>query len=357
MSQSKLIFQGSSGCIFRPQIPCNGSKSKKTKNKVTKVIFDKKNKEYKIGNFIKKIHNYQKWTTLWEDICDSPDYEKLTKHTDINLCLKNNNMDPNNIPKNFKFLLFQGSHGGLTLENYCKKTITKEMLKNKKKFIILFKRMFKLLNNVFYGLVELSKNNICHQDINIRNILIKDKKSYIIDYDISLFIDDKLEKNDFLLKRIKSEYDNYRLYEAYPFEYLYSILDDEDIILNEQENIALYQNRINYYEIYDPIYHKIFSIDTDNLRFEFLEDKLQGINKQNFNDLFKSLDTYSLGMMIFIIFLDSSERLEVSQETVIQNLRCDELRPYLSLIRDMIEFDYRDRPHIREIYKRYLNLI
>ena len=61
--------------------------------------------------------------------------------------------------------------------------------------------------------------------------------------------------------------------------------------------------------------------------------------------------------MIFIIFLDSSERLEVSQETVIQNLRCDELRPYLNLIRDMIEFDYRDRPHISEIYKRYLNLI
>ncbi len=29
MSKSKLIFKGSSGCIFRPQIPCENSKKKK----------------------------------------------------------------------------------------------------------------------------------------------------------------------------------------------------------------------------------------------------------------------------------------------------------------------------------------
>ena len=88
---------------------------------------------------------------------------------------------------------------------------------NQTKFISFFKKIFKLLQNVFYGLSELYKYKICHHDINIRNILIKNNKSYIIDYDISIILNHDLTTNDFLMKRMVEEYDNYRLYEAYPF--------------------------------------------------------------------------------------------------------------------------------------------
>ena len=50
---SDLFFKGSSGCIFRPNIPCAKSKKKRSKKKITK-LFLKKNKEYQIGLDIKK---------------------------------------------------------------------------------------------------------------------------------------------------------------------------------------------------------------------------------------------------------------------------------------------------------------
>ena len=357
MTKSKLIDKGSSGCIFRPQIPCKGKKKRKTNSKVTKLVFDKKNKEYKIGRKIKNIKGYQEWSLLWNDVCLSPDYEDLVKNTDINECLKSQSIDSEKFPKNSQFLLFQGEYGGPTLDNYVKKEITKKILQNKNSFVKFFKMIFGLLQNVFYGLTELYKHNVSHHDINIRNILVKNNKSYIIDYDTSIILTQHVTKNDFLTKRIIEEFNNYRLYESYPFEYIYYGLTNPETILNEQKQIALYQNRLNYYEIYDPIHHKIFFIDTDNLRFELLEDKLQKTNKTNLNKLMSKLDVYSLGMMILILFLDSSERLNVSLDVVVKNLKCDELKPYMVLIKDMIEFDHRDRIDPLQAYERYLNLI
>ena len=70
MTKSKLIFKGSSGCIFRPQIPCENSKKNELKKRVSK-LFIKKNKEYKIGLKVKKIKGYASWTILWENVCQS----------------------------------------------------------------------------------------------------------------------------------------------------------------------------------------------------------------------------------------------------------------------------------------------
>ena len=277
MSKSKLIFKGSSGCIFRPQIPCEKSKKKRTKKRVSK-LFIKKNKEYKIGLKVKKIKDYDNWTILWENVCQSPEYEKLLKNSDINECLLSQNIRPENLPQNYKFTLYQGSYGGLTLDNYSKKVIKQGIFNSEKLFIQMFIKIFKLLHNVFYGLMILNKHNICHHDVNRNNILIKDNQSYIIDYDISLEMGN-LQNNHFLSERMREEFNSYRIYGIYPYEYIYYILKDKKEILNEQKNIALYQNRLNYYEDYEPIHHKLFNRDTDNLRFEYLEDKLMGKKK------------------------------------------------------------------------------
>ena len=356
MSKSKLIFEGSSGCIFRPQIPCDGSKSKKTKKKVSK-LFVNKNKEFKIGLMVKKIPGHKKWTILWENICDSPEYSKILKNTDIKQCLLSKDVNPKTLPPDYKFTLYQGNHGGLTFENYSKKIVKSKIFSSNKEFIRIFKKIFKLIHNVFYGLVKLSENNICHHDINIGNILIKDNKSYIIDYDISLKINDKLNENSDLINRISEEYNSYRIYEIYPYEYIYYNLKDKKDILNEQRNIALYQNRLNYYEMYIPIYHSLFNIDTDNLRFDLLEDKLLKENKQNLKELIKKLDVYSLGITILIFFIESSERLNINIDKMIELFKLKQLKPYLDLIKDMIAFDYRERIDIHTAYERYLNLI
>ena len=354
MTKSKLIFKGSSGCIFRPQIPCENSKKKRTKKKVSK-LFVKKNKEYKIGLKVKKIKGYDNWTILWGNICKSSEYEKLLKNSDINECLFSQNIKPETLPLNYKFTLYQGSYGGLTLENYSKKNIKQNIFNSEKLFIQIFIKIFKLLHNVFYGLMILNKHNICHHDISRGNILIKNNKSYIIDYDISLEMNN-LKDNSFLTGRMIEEFNSYRIYDIYPYEYIYYILKDKKEILNEQKNIALYQNRLNYYEDYEPIHNKLFNRDTDNLRFELLEDKLTG-RKSDINELISKLDIYSLGMSILVLFIDRCDEYNINIDELIRLFRLKDLQPYMDIIKDMTEFNYKDRISPEEAYERYKNLI
>tara|TARA_B100001094_G_scaffold188607_1_gene182872 strand:+ start:3326 stop:4390 length:1065 start_codon:yes stop_codon:yes gene_type:complete len=354
MSKSKLIFKGSSGCIFRPQIPCENSKKKRTKKRVSK-LFIKKNKEYKIGLKVKKIKGYSDWTILWENICKSPEYEKLLKKSDINECLLSQNIKPDSLPNNYKFTLYQGFYGGETLENYSKKIIKQNIFNSEKKFIEIFIKIFKLLRNIFYGLMILNKHNICHHDINRGNILVKNNQSYIIDYDISLEMNN-LKDNPFLTERMREEFNSYRIYDIYPFEYIYYILKDKKEILNEQKNIALYQNRLNYYEDYEPIHNKLFDRDTDNLRFELLEDKLMR-QKGDLDELISKLDVYSLGMSILVLFIDRCEEYNINIDELIRLLKLKDLKPYMELIKDMTEFNYKDRISVEEAYERYKNLI
>lgn len=356
MPKSKLFFKGSSGCIFRPQIPCDKSKNKKTRKKVTK-LFIRKNKEYKIGQLVRKIPNHKEWTILWERVCKSPNYRELIKTTEINECLESLNTKPNSLPDNYRFTLYQGLYGGLTLEMHSKKYMKQKDFNSKSAFIKIFTKYFKLLHNIFLGLTMLEKYNICHEDINIRNILIKGCKSYIIDYDIAIILDKELKNKLFLSNRMTEEYNNYsRIYEIYPYEYIYYNLNKE-LILKEQTNIALFQNRLNYYELYDPIHHKLFNTDTDNLRFELLEDKLNNNDKTDLYELMRKLDVYSVGMSILILFIEICEEYNISIDSLIQLFKTNELKHHMDLIRDMVEFDHRKRITAGEAYERYLNLI
>ena len=315
-------------------------------------MFDKGNPEYEFTKIIKKIKGHKKWTILWEDVCKSPRYEELLKDTDIQNCLLDMNRDKYHA--DYRFLLFQGSYGGISLDNYCEKHISKEVLTNQTLFNQFFIKFFKLMKNVFYALTQLYKHNICHQDINIRNILIKGTKSFIIDYDISFKM--KGIGVNRSLRRMKEEMINNRIYEAYPFEYIYYQFYDKKDILIELESIGLDQNWINYYELYEPIHRLIFDVDTDKLRKELLGDKLNGLS-MNLDELVRKLDTYSLGMSLIIPFLDAGERLNVPLDSIVTYFRSSELKPYMDLIGDMIKFNHYDRITPDEAHERYLNLI
>ena len=388
MVESNLLFKGSSGCVFRPQLKCQkktrdkkktkGTKRKgsvktqkkqiwgKSKSNVTKLMFDRNNHEIDFIKIIKKIKNYSSWTSLWTSSCESPPYSELLDDDSINECLKESNVK--GIDLDSRFYLQQGDYGGHDLNQHRKKTLSKNILTNQLKFNEYFIKLFRLMKNVFYGLTQLSKHGICHHDINIRNILIKKNKSYIIDYDISLKIN-KVVGNKFLKKRIDSEYSHYRIYEAYPFEYIYHNLDNRSDIIREQDNIKSYQSLIGYYELYLPINEGIFGIDTNKQRDEYLENKLEKTRptrstrttrttgSTNLTNLMRKLDIYSLGMMILIVFFDSGVAHNIQIDEIIKRLRDPELKPYMDLIRDMIQFRHQDRITCEEAYKRYLNLI
>tara|TARA_B110000967_G_C18891321_1_gene567589 strand:+ start:1862 stop:3016 length:1155 start_codon:yes stop_codon:yes gene_type:complete len=383
MVASKLIFKGSSGCVFRPQLKCK-NKTKKKNNKVTKLMFDKHNREYDFNNILRKINNYKKWTVLWEEVCESEPYGELSKTSDIDRCLMSRyaKEDVKAISNDHSFILYQGDYGGETIEQYCIKHISNKILSDQIAFNNFFKEIFRLLKNVFYGLVQLNKYGICHHDITIRNILVKKKESFIIDYDISL-LNNGIEQNQYLKKRMKNEYTQGRLYEAYPFEYIYYHLNSRAAITKEQESIKSYQHLINYNELYHPINNIIYNIDTDQLRYELLQSKKPTDrrtskqktktknstsghtgsdtklkkNPQSLVKLMEKLDVYSLGMMIFILLIDAGNRLNVTTECITDRFRDPGLKSYMELLKQMIAFNYEDRISISEAYEKYLNLI
>ena len=71
----------------------------------------------------------------------------------------------------------------------------------------------------------------------------------------------------------------------------------------------------------------------------------------------QKIDIYSMGMMILIIFFDGATRTGIQVDEVIKRLRSPELKSYMDLIRDMIQFRYQDRITCEKAYDRYLNLI
>lgn len=359
MNKSKLINSGSFGCVFTPKIPCEkeqkNTKSKSKNKETSKLLFagdSESYNEFQINNFIKKIENYQEWTVIWTQKCLSPEYNKLKQISDIDKCIAPKKKKIKNLNNNTKFLLYQGVYGGSSARSYMKKHFTESVFRDKKKFIDSFIELFKKCKYLFMGIHELSKHNICHHDLNGRNILYKNDRFILIDYGLSIFLKDSNK----IIKRMNNEFKGDRIYESYPFEYIYYPNHSNEEILDEQEEIAEYVPRNNYNNLYKPI-HSLSNENSDELRFELLEDKLHNKNKQNLNELLKKLDVYSLAITILTLIFDKGYENNIESDTIIELLKSEELKSYISLLNDMLKFHYKDRINASEAYKRFLNLI
>ena len=257
-----------------------------------------------------------------------------------------------NLNNNTKFLLYQGIYGGSSSRNYMKKYFTKSVFKNKHTFNEEFINLFKRCKYLFMSIHELSKNNLCHHDLNSRNILYKNDRFILIDYGLSIFLKDSKK----VIQRMNNEFKSDRIYESYPFEYIYYPNHSKEDILDEQEEIAEYVPRNNYNNLYKP-FHSLLNENTDELRFEYLEDKLQNKNKKNLNELLIKLDVYSLANTILTLIFDKGYEFGIESEIIVNLLQSKELKSYIDLLNHMLQFHCKDRISANEAYKRYLNLI
>jgi len=357
---SKLINTGSSGCIFYPRLPCekekqkgkdNKKKNKKEKQQITKVIVreDKHDKEYEINNLISKIPNHREWTILWTDKCKSHSYKEMAHFSEINKCLSPFEKTKR-IPEQQKFTMLQGDYGGIDISSHTKK-FSAEVFRNEQLFSEHFLMIFRELGPIFLGIVELAKKQICHHDITSRNIVHDGKKFLLIDYGLSR----KYNNKDFFIKRMINEFNNDRIYEAYPFEYIYYPLDDKELYV-EQGEIALKYFRREYEKIYKPIHELIFNRNCDELRFEHLEDMLHG-KKPKLSDIISKIDVYSLGMLPLIIIIDMANELLIDSKIINQLFNSPRLSKHMKLLYDMTEYHCKKRISASESYTRYKNLI
>lgn len=360
--KSKLFKYGGEGCIFIPELPCNSQKkTKKRKKKDNKKKKDKKStkrktkllfieipsNEIKITKIIRKSNNYQDWCILWDNTCISKDYKSLKKISNVEECFTKADKV---LPKEKqKFKLLQGDFVGRTSTNYYSTVFTKEILNDKTKFINAFIQLFHSMQGLFLGLVELQALKICHNDIKTDNIIFYEGQLYYIDFGLSL----KFNETKSLLKRMKEEFNTDRIYEAYSFEYIYYPKLTEEEIKYEEESIVFGEHRKDY-EFCQYIHEELFNRDLDHIRYKLLKDEY---HKPNINQLTKKIDTYSLGVLPFMILIDSCSQNKIDIHLLIQRLLSKELKSYLKLFYDMTEQDCRDRIPAKEAYKKYLNLI
>ena len=152
----KLIGEGSSTCVFKPNLPCSNNTTINN-NIITKLFLKKEkdiNKEINFNIKISRLKNSNQWSVVLYNKCFSPDYKTLLKHDkDINLCLNSNNMNQYNFNSD-KYLMLYGDYGGINLNEYTMQ------ITNKLNNVTILNGFLKLLISLFYGLHIMSINNI-----------------------------------------------------------------------------------------------------------------------------------------------------------------------------------------------------
>lgn len=298
MIGGKLLARGSSTCVFSPGLPCNFG-SKVDNKKISKIIYSDKSKilydrEKEINSLIKKIKGYKKWCIIFDEYCKAPPYKILESYDYLGMkeCVNKKVSLP--LFENNSMML-NGLNGGDTLLNYFKNNfsnVTDGKLLEKK-----FLELMKMMRPLFVGLVELSKNKICHNDIKYNNIVYKNKRSgfKFIDFGLSTVYKDK----DSFKRRSLKEFSTSRLYVFYPIEYIYYFNDYK--LLDKEMN----KKRKNS-DIISNIY-KIFNLNLDDIR----QDTIYRLSKSRINleELIKKIDIYSLGIQIPLLFIQYSNNI------------------------------------------------
>ena len=311
MTYHKLLnnnLQTGQGCIFYPALPCSDKQIKKKNKKKTlsKIILNKNllKYEYSMNLLIQQIPNYSDWTNIWFNKCKSPQYKYIRHNSDIDKCLSLNHINLNQIPSNYSFNMLQGTYGGISSNEFMINNFNHNVYNNNKLFIQQFIYLFHTLEPLFLGLKQLYKYKICHHDLAIHNILFQNDKFIIIDYGLSF----QFKNINMAIRRINEEIHTNRLYESYPFEYLYYNINPR-MAKRELQN---YSSRKIYKYIYEFIHQKLFYRNIPLLIENLLKSYIHYHNPSNLSLLIQSLDIYSLGMIPFILLIDHSDTLKIS---------------------------------------------
>lgn len=204
MDGGKVIDSGGYGCIFQPSLKCNSliKNNNENNNKyISKLLLNRHAEEeiYIINNIkpiISKIPKNDKYFLLNNTTYCQPDKLKKTDLINLDKCNNNfekANIDPNNINNELnKFTIINSLYGGIDLEKYIKSD--KFTINNFKK---LNNSIIEILNN---AVLPMNNLKILHLDLKDNNILYDNGELKIIDWGLSIIINDsnyKYEKSNF----------------------------------------------------------------------------------------------------------------------------------------------------------------
>ena len=357
ITKSKLIGKGSYGCVFRPEIPCkktlkdrkNITKTKRSRKKVSKVMLQESDyeikKEFNMDKEIKKSSNYKEWAYIWDKLCRPPSYTNMNVLSEINKCLKKFKKTKDDYSKHAYMLI--GEYGGNPLFDHCLKMFKKTTFNSLKLFKKNFLKLFKDIEPLFVGLIELQKLNMSHQDLSISNIMYKNNQFFIIDFGLSCkFSDTKSFK-----KRSLAQLNGSRVYSPYPYDYIYCHGTKQE--LKSELNSVNRDIDRNHHDDYLRIHKGIFGRKTieDDIR-----NDLGKVNK-NKKLVLKKLDTYSIGILLMHLICDIADHYNVTNKKIYKCFDQVDIQNHLALFKDMTEYYSKDRIDPEEAYERYKSLL
>lgn len=347
MKGGKLIGTGSSSCVLFPNIPClNGNEGDIDNKKISKIIYRKDAKKYsnyeeKMNKIIKKIKNNEKWSYTYEVFC-----KPLSLH-DINIldsngirsCLsKTSEIDNSNFDENSYMMI--GKYGGEDLDDYFYKKFISKWNIPKKNLEMDFLDLMKKMKSLFLGVKEMNKNNIVHNDIKPGNIII-DNSLKFIDFGLSGLISNKIHFKNRSLR----EFSTSRLYLYYSIEYLFYYSETNDL-KRELDNIVNETYFRYNFDVLNEIY-RMFGMDLTS-ETNIVIDKIIG-NEINEKEMIKGIDVYSLGIIIPLLFNETSNPTPFKSS--------DMIFEFYQLFGEMIKTLSSERIKIDEAYKRFNQLI
>ena len=184
MNDTKLISQGSYGCMFKPGFTCNG-KIEDNEKYITKVQKKKKtsDNETEIGKKIKKIKNYRKYYAPIIESCEV-NIHKITKKQEIEKC-------------NFIDTKKEEVYESNKITYVGKETLADYYSNNLNNANQILTSMLEQQMVLLEGLDKLANQKIIHLDLKSNNIMINaESRPIIIDFGLSFETND-LEKENY----------------------------------------------------------------------------------------------------------------------------------------------------------------
>ena len=367
-----LLTSGGQGCIFDPAIPCKGDKtaskkktskkdkkaktskkdkkaktSKKAKKTISKVSFHETStrREIEMDDVARKIKGHEDWAILWDKMCMTPTYKELAKHSDIDTCL-----DKKQIPKSpeKRFPQLIGPFGGHTYYEQGLSEFSKTAFKSQKAFDKALLSMCRLLKGACLGIRELKAHKLVHGDISVRNVLVKDDKSYLIDFGLAY----RSSNKKYIKAHLKFLMEGTdKIYDAYPYEYyLYHGHHNKTKLKEELGDMKRGVMR-DYHEEHVRFHELILGKnDIDRELRDYKERVLKGSYKPNLHQVIVGVDTYSVGILLPTVIHDVAEEHGVAFETVHTLCRNTTHPEIFKLLRKMTEFYAKDRISPKDAY-------
>jgi serine/threonine protein kinase len=317
--------------VFSPTLPCNTKKvpirkGKKGERTVGKVFFDEVdfNKEVNLSTKVAQIDKAGKTMLVPLSTCKTTD-KIVRKHPAAKECTA---IDPMRDPESTAYQLIM-PYGGVGMNEY---------LRNHPPLKLSY--FLDIITPLFDGLLMLSKNKVCHQDIKTSNILITpNKKAIYIDFGLMLSFDDMYsEKN---LGRLKYSYF------PYPPEYkvaylIYKKCSDCSIIDEVRQNI------VKFGETRESAYHYYFSVPEIEMNVIAFHTYIS--RKAKKKDIFELMHKYSNRVDVYGLgtaLVDASRHIHLPSKFK---------EEWIMFVRGMIHPDVRKRFSPKKAHRAFRRL-